>query len=1306
MKYTADLSKKDVSRWMKISGSTGEIEAKLQREYNRLYMKGKLLCVDEASPVFESYFVEVSLRVNKKGEHLGIVIGYSDENQWIGVGHKADGKWGYQGSDGTETFNFVGPTLKEGRTYNLKVKYNEQEVILWVNGQLIFKECIQTSLSSAGKVGLISWHEENQILVNDLYCKEVEKIAYIPQEPVLTTIRSEKMIVEIDETFPRVTGYTLSPSGAVLYGQEEVLSQIKINGDTYIPQVTFKKLSSNEACYNLRVPELKVELEMSMQVEENVLDFKVTNIEETGDTLVKTLEIPSHSLISVRSTQDNPQVTATKLWGILTATDEYDKLCDMKENGIPTEKTMVFINTDAVAASIENNVLYKEKRVLYEAVTKEDYKKCGVWNGVWTYREVEDETCELPWCKVVLSQDENGDGIVDWQDAAIGFRKHMTLPFGYDIPRNHVSHIAMDFASLAQYPFHRILDNIKKYHHYTDGFGQMVLVKGHAAEGHDSAHPDYGGHFNLRAGGIEDFNQLVEGAHGYNAKIGVHINATEYHPEAHNYNPDILKKDAEDGWAWLDTSHYVDRKKDIVSGELYRRLEGLKVDAPGLDWVYVDVYMEKNAWNEYKLASKINDLGLALGTEWPGPMDKWVIWNHWQDIGYDTTGDGLTSKIIRFVNNQVKDAFPHHPLLKSNDNKGFMGWEGDLPREKDLLYAIEKFFTWSLPCKYMQHFPIQCWADDKIQFEGGISVVGEGEIEVIKKVADEEGVYSKQKVKIPQVTKLYKDGKLIYSGENVQHSGERIQERNSKLISNNNLVFIPWNPLTEEKIYHWNDLGGTSTWDLPSSWQGLKCVKLYKLTSTGKVFVREVAVVDGQVDLAVLPKTPYVLYKDQVVGQETIWGEYSEVKDMSFDSGVFDVWQRSSHSLEVDHIQMVMEDEVGKGRGYNYLLIKGNQGAQGMVTQRIEGLTPGKTYTASVWVEVSKGRKAILGIKDYGGPHVTNYVDVTDVPNYNVNAEKHLTYFQRMKVQFTMPQGRSSALFYLEAEVGRPDSYVKFDDVRLVETEATHKEEHYFYEDFEHVDEGWGPFVYAYDGPCQTHLSESNPPYTKDVIGGKFSLKTKDEEYAGEIYHTVPGLLRLEQGKRYKVSLDYMAYNEYGKTKDYQYKLVLRSKEHGQVDTLSEYNLLSTKASDTPNGSVDVAHIEWTIETGTYKETYLAVVKNNKEQGILIIDNLIIDEYEGDMVHPEQPTSYCGVQPIEEDLVKTTIGRMPKLPVFIKVKTYTEETLCVPVVWDYISPIQYQQVGTFSIKGKLLGINQEVQIKVEVLEKEKNLEWM
>ena len=1307
MKYVADLNKKDVSNWIKISNSTGEIEAKLLREYNRLYVKGNVVCVDKDSPEFNNVFVDAYLRISKKGTNLGMVIKYSDENHWISVGYKEDGKWGWETAQGNKNYEFTGPKLKEGRAYNFKIKQFGEEITLWVNGERIFKEVIVFMSKKSGRIGFRSWEKENLILIDDIYCNEIKELDHIPkQKPVENTIESEKIIVKVDETFPRVISYQLKNGQGVIYGQEDVLNQIKINDDVYIPKVKFNKISGHEVCYNLKVEQIKVEINITIELVYSVLNFNITNIMENGEELVKTFEIPNHSLISVRSNQKEPEVTAARIWGILTSTDEYNKLSDMKENGLPAEKTMVFINTNLLAASIENNVLYKQKRVLYQAESKENYKKCGVWNGVWTYREIDTEIYELPWCKIVISEDENGDGKVDWQDAAIGFRKYMQLPFGYDLARNNVSHIAMEFASLAQYPFHRILDNIKKYHNYMDGFGQMVLIKGYEAEGHDSAHPDYGKHFNPRAGGVKEFNQLIEGAHKYNAKVGVHINATEYHPESKDYNPEILKKDAEDGWSWLDTSHYVDRRLDITSGELYRRLEELKHDAPELDWAYVDVYMEKNAWNEYKLASKINDLGLALGTEWPGPMDNWVVWNHWQDIGYDTTGDGMTSKIIRFVRNQIRDSFPHHPLLKSNDNKGFMGWEGDLSREKDLFYAVEKFFTWSLPGKYMQNFPIKNWTKNEVQFEGGVSSVGEGTLAIIKKLPDVEGVYKKEEIEIPQFSKIYKDGKLIYSAENYQHGGEKVQDRNNKILTKNNLVFIPWNPLLEEKVYHWNDLGGTSTWELPESWLTLANVKLYKLTGTGRKFVRDVEVKNGKVILTVLPKTPYVVCKKEEPSKETAWGEYSYVKDMSFDSGEFNVWQKSSETLESDHIQVMVENTIGLGRGYNYLLIKGNQGADGKVTQNITGLTPGHTYAASVWAEVSKGRKAIIGIKNYGGSEVCAYIDVTDVKNYNVNSEKHNTYFHRVRVLFTMPEDKSTALLYLKAETGDMDSYIKFDDVRIVETKDTNQGKHYFYEDFENVDEGWGPFMYAYDGLCQTHLSEKNEPYTKDVVEGTFSLKTKDEEYAGEIYRTIPGILRFEKGKKYKMSLDYMAYNEYGKTQDYQYKFVLRSRENGEVDTISEYNLLRTKNNDEKDGVFEVSHIDWTFETGGYKEVYVAVVKNNKQQGILVIDNIVIDEFEGEILPGKAPKSYCGVQSVNEIVVKTTVGKTPKLPEVITLKMYNNKEINVPVAWEYVSVSKYEKEGTFTVIGKLFGIEVEVKSKVEVVKKQKNLEWI
>jgi len=567
-------------------------------------------------------------------------------------------------------------------------------------------------------------------------------------------------------------------------------------------------------------------------------------------------------------------------------------------------------------------------------------------------------------------------------------------------------------------------------------------------------------------------------------------------------------------------------------------------------------------------------------------------------------------------------------------------------------------------------------------------------------------VYSKAEVQIPKFTKIYKDGKLIYSGENYQHGGEMVQDRNNKIMSKNNLVFIPWDPQVEDKIYHWNDNGGVSTWELPESWDKTTIVKLYKLTGTGRVFVRDVEVNNGQVKLQVLPRTPYVIYKKEQASQPMAWGEYSKVKDMSFDSHEFNIWKKSSETLETDHIQFATEHTMGLGRGYSYLLIKGNQGADGTVSQEITGLVPGKTYAASAWVEASQGRKAIIGIENYGGEEVTAYVKEADVKNYNVNSEKHNTNFQRVRVLFTMPKDRNAATIYLKAETGTPESYVKFDDVRIVETKDTNEGKYYFYEDFENVDEGWGPFMYAYDGLCQTHLSERNDPYTKDVISGTFSLKTKDEEYAGEIYRTIPGILRFEPGKKFKVTLDYMAYNEYGKTLDNQYKLVLRSNEHKELDTISEYYLPKTKFNDEKNGEFETSQIQWTFETGEYQEAYIAAVKNDKGQGILVIDNIKVEEFQGEIMSPPLPKTYCAVSPVCEIKVKTEIGRAPNLPEIIEAKTSDNKEIKVPVIWEFINKSKYEKEDSFEVLGRIYGMEIEVKAKVEVVKKYKNLEWI
>ena len=169
------------------------------------------------------------------------------------------------------------------------------------------------------------------------------------------------------------------------------------------------------------------------------------------------------------------------------------------------------------------------------------------------------------------------------------------------------------------------------------------------------------------------------------------------------------------------------------------------------------------------------------------------------------------------------------------------------------------------------------------------------------------------------------------------------------------------------------------------------------------------------------------------------------------------------------------------------------------------------TYAASVWVLVKGKCTASISLGTLGlqvARKRLNYVTQTNVRHSAPNDPRTGTNYQRLKVLFDVPPGCAKAVLTLEAEKGGPDSAVEFDDVRMVESKRSASPDgvkHWFYEDFENVDQGYGPFTCC---PGErTHLSEANPPYTNDVINGQFSLKSRD---GGRVLRTLPCTIRFQ----------------------------------------------------------------------------------------------------------------------------------------------------------------------------------------------------
>lgn len=1143
------------------------------------------------------------------------------------------------------------------------------------------------------------------------------------------TISSGDFSVELDPAFPGVQSVALGGETMKLGGN--ALPVVLINGTAQTPAATLAPVSGDTAEYQLTFKDLSVTMTVRFTVQASALEITIRDIRETGTFVVRTIEIPGLTLLAGAGAdgvalgnfpgasyasdkaEDRDFITTVSA---LTFADNADQKAKDKNRDAHGNRgaSYAFVSNGRLAAGVYSNVMQENLRMIATPRGEGAHRTLTVAPGMWTWREVPHETVEEPRALLVVSKDRNGDGQVTWQDAALAYRENAPRPYGAEItPRYPITHIALNFASQGTFPFLRILDNAKKVWLYTDGLGQRIQYKGYQAEGHDSSHPDYGGNVGRKMGGRDELNFAMRRGHDFNVLAGVHINAHEYHAEAKNFRPDLVDTNAV-GWAWLDESYLTDYRYDSAYGTLYARLDAMRQDLPWLDFVYLDVYFGRG-WPGWRMHRKVNSLGLFQCTEFPGVMERAVVWNHvandWtQAIG----GKGDRSEIARFIYYSQKDTFLHEPLLRGANCDGFMGWHA----ERSILQTIESAFTVNLPTKYLQHFELLRTDGNNAWFNWGART------EVIPDAAT-----------TSVVARIWgPDGQLInscrYPGPNTRPA--------------ENLSFIPWDPCSEAKIYHWNDAGGTTTWTLPRSWSGVTVAKLYRLTDLGRVFERDIPVADGKVTLeGIQPKTPYVLYRTTPPPLPRIeWGEGGLVRDPGFDSHSFEAWKPSNPAA------VAIENHAETGQTE---LVFGTPKA-GEVRQTLSGLKPGQRYAASAWVSIDGTREAAIAVEscarpaaafidrgawqiikstpyeggnrarrmldnepktfwqtqvkdkpapfphefvlDFGQPlHITGFVqtcpadrtngvirayrvmtsvngqrwseaakgefaydkerrafvtldqpvtarylrlvslstfdnvpssaiaefdvhalpetarvspmapvirsvDRTSLTNFTDQSSKYMRNWHRMRVHFTAPaDGRADLI--LRAGPGTVDAIVRFDDARVVENTESQPPRGarnvVLFEDFENVDEGWGPFMYGWKGPMNTHLSESNPPYTRDTIEGKYSLKSRQEDSPDMLYRTVPATLKLKPNTAYRVRFDYLC-----DTARFA-AFVARSEDAKEGGAIFQEPI--------PDGSWQVRHFDVEFKTDARGDWFVGITKlEEKNKGTLVIDNVLIEE--------------------------------------------------------------------------------------------------
>lgn len=1024
---------------------------------------------------------------------------------------------------------------------------------------------------------------------------KLEKVAEVETE-VLSTDYMDVHVAKNFPSVVRYEMKKGDLKGKTFYGQTSEINTIRINGtDIKLSKddvkATFK---DNKATYELTVESgdtIDAVLTAELVAKDDTVSFEITKVKNNLDETkivdkrhvyaIQSIEIPNHSLISVNSTQENANLKGALMSSNTTISgDEYHEITANTE--LSQDYMYAFISNSEMSAGLwsnsENEGSAKavgvsggshNTRVMATTEEKDGYVSLGLGSTKWYWHREEqdskgtwhlvDET-DTPQAKVTIAGNVNGDEEIDWQDGAVAFRDIMHNPYkSEEVPELVAYRIAMNFGGQAQNPFLTTLDNVKRVSMHTDGLGQSVLLKGYGNEGHDSGHPDYAD-IGERIGGAEDMNTLMTKGAEYGAKFGIHVNAGEMYPEAKAFSEDLVRRDANGnlryGWNWIDQGIGIDSVYDLGMGLREKRFDELEEKVgQNLDFVYVDIWGNKtggsdDSWQTRKLSKEINDNGWRMATEWGSANEYDSTFQHWAtDLtygGYKLKGEN--SEVMRFLRNHQKDSwvgdYPSYggaamaPLLGGYNMKDFEGWQG----RNDYDAYIKNLYTHDLTTKFIQHYEITDWEDSENSFTkndpDGKAYTWTPEMKITLKDGDDTLVLERGSDNPDEAA--YRDRTMTLNGK-VIATGAVARGDNGEGGTEKYLLPWIWDSETgdevdakDEKLYHWNTKGGSSEWELPDSWSGLKDVKVYKLTDLGKTDEKTVKVVDGKITLEADAETPYVVCKGDEANLEITWSEGMHIVDAGFNSGNFDAWKQDGEG----------KAEIAKSQYSNPMM---KLSGKVSMTQELTDLEAGKQYAVLVGVDNRSDAKASMTVKAGDKVLATNYTTRSIAKNY-VKAYTHSnssatvdgsSYFQNMYVFFTAPESGKVTLTLSKA-AGEGDTY--FDDVRIVENDSKNittnekGEVVKFEQDFEKSVQGLYPFVVAgIEGveDNRIHLSELHAPYTQagwdvkkmdDVLDGKWSVKINGLTQRSTLaYQTIPQNFRFEPGVTYKVSFDYQA---------------------------------------------------------------------------------------------------------------------------------------------------------------------------------------
>jgi hypothetical protein len=694
------------------------------------------------------------------------------------------------------------------------------------------------------------------------------------------TLKDGQMEVVLDSQFPRVIEYRVPSRPKLLGTIASDRPTVELNGTIYTPAefTVTSQATPQRASYRIVFPKLRLTLELAFQLEGNELLMKLARVDESGDFRLNSLYFPSHFLIRMPALMPGASMYRGEFkrtpWkdpsyrgGYGMDVPRFAAIAEEDGEEYPVRVNWAAAYGSGLAATIQNNIGFWKLATQFLGYNGRA-TDLSVWNGTYYYRLRGKQRPLLESRIAVLTTDGNGDGKVDWIEAALWQRKFIRAgnpiyacpTYTYKIicawfPRDKFRKLA-ESAPPGQRPdpdidqwlstepvttFEESLQIIKSVHNLTGGVPQIIYLVGWQYGGHDDGYPSLD-QVNPALGGREKLYWLAREAKKYNAIISYHINLDDAYPHNPGFDPSVLCLGL-DGkpYTWcfyggVNRAYHISHTKEVETGYFQKRAQAFFDTVPLERTLHCDTLRYSNlsfAPGDFIGMNEELELGVKEIFGWFAARGV--------DIGAEGPYEGFYGTLSYFLWLSA-DSDPFHAIMMHGKAYGtgeplepVLGWQRHHAMQ---MHASDPRAAYSISettDNYYLGVLLQSYLRRK-----ELRYLGPEGSDYVARFAD------------GCVSRRTKDG-----SKEVKYDSLIVQEGDVVIARGQDDRFIP---LSDSEIRLYSVSGGEQTWTLPAGWAGAQ-VTLSELSSEGAHEIREFRIENNRLKLTAAPRRPYVLRK-------------------------------------------------------------------------------------------------------------------------------------------------------------------------------------------------------------------------------------------------------------------------------------------------------------------------------------------------------------------------------------------------------------------------------------------------------------